>query len=348
MRYRGLHALQYAKEKMGVDSSFYAPDRSILGVVKFFQVWLSALFFRKSTDIVIIQKVTSTGLYAFLLKVLVYLRPNHTVYDIDDAEYVRKPVSSLHYFLKNCKKVTVGSEALREYCLEFNTHVVVQTSPVVEHAQRKRGKNDVFTLGWVGDFGCNETSEAYSHKTSLYTLLFPAVLQLDFPLVLQLYGITSEDEIQAVYDLFRGNENVMVKIAEELDWKEDVWLYEAIKQFDVGVSPMVQHPFNEAKSAFKAKQYLSCGVPVLASPVGENKNFVSQELNGSWCCNADEFAQEITRFYEMDFAQYAQWIERCSHGRSSYGMAQFCKEMMEMNVSNVAEHAHPEYVLVND
>ena len=37
---------------------------------------------------------------------------------------------------------------------------------------------------------------------------------------------------------------------------------------------MLNHPFNQAKSAFKAKQYLSCGIPVIASDVGENRKFV--------------------------------------------------------------------------
>jgi glycosyltransferase involved in cell wall biosynthesis len=43
---------------------------------------------------------------------------------------------------------------------------------------------------------------------------------------------------------------------------------EDLRSFDVAVYPIVADPWAEGKSGFKAIQYLSCGIPYVASPVG--------------------------------------------------------------------------------
>jgi glycosyltransferase involved in cell wall biosynthesis len=45
-------------------------------------------------------------------------------------------------------------------------------------------------------------------------------------------------------------------------------LCDTIAQFDVGIAPLTDHPFNRARSNVKLKEYASLGVPWLASPVG--------------------------------------------------------------------------------
>ena len=54
--------------------------------------------------------------------------------------------------------------------------------------------------------------------------------------------------------IFEGKINFELVIPKDLKWEVDDWLYNDISKFDIGVSPMVKHPFNEAKSAFKAKE----------------------------------------------------------------------------------------------
>jgi glycosyltransferase involved in cell wall biosynthesis len=50
-----------------------------------------------------------------------------------------------------------------------------------------------------------------------------------------------------------------------------------INQFHVGVMPLPDSPWAEGKCAFKLIQYMACGVPVIASPVGANKDVVTRE-----------------------------------------------------------------------
>lgn len=45
-------------------------------------------------------------------------------------------------------------------------------------------------------------------------------------------------------------------------------LREHTRRFDVGIAPLIDIPFNRARSDIKLKEYAACGVPWLASPVG--------------------------------------------------------------------------------
>jgi glycosyltransferase involved in cell wall biosynthesis len=62
----------------------------------------------------------------------------------------------------------------------------------------------------------------------------------------------------------------------EIPWREDREV-EHLNQFDVGVMPLPDDDWARGKCAFKLIQYMACGVPVIASPVGANIDVVSQE-----------------------------------------------------------------------
>ncbi len=53
-----------------------------------------------------------------------------------------------------------------------------------------------------------------------------------------------------------------------------------IQSMDIGVMPLSDTPWSRGKCGYKLIQYMACGLPVVASPVGENCQIVEHGVNG--------------------------------------------------------------------
>ena len=53
-----------------------------------------------------------------------------------------------------------------------------------------------------------------------------------------------------------------------------------IQASDIGVMPLFDTPWEQGKCGYKLIQYMACGLPVVASPVGANKDIVHHGFNG--------------------------------------------------------------------
>ncbi|WNJ17639.1 glycosyltransferase [Pontibacter sp. G13] len=328
-RYRGLKPLEHASKQFGITYHFITPDRSLKGVLSFLRVFLSVLLFRKKNSLIAVQKVCSNGLYAKALKFLISVRNQNTLYDIDDAEYLRQGVDSLHFFLEKCESIQVGSKALQDYCLAFNQNVRIATSPVHDHGIVKKQKNPTIHIGWVGDFGNGQdVSKSFSHKKSLYDLYFPFIKQISFPIKLFIIGVKNQADIPEIRSYFKSHPNIELIIPQDLDWTNDDWLFDIIKKFDIGISPLVPHPFNEAKSAFKAKQYLSCGVPTIASDVGENQHFISDGRNGFLCDTSDEFLKAVNQIANANPTEYQSLMTHSIESTVQFSLSEYCSILL--------------------
>ena len=286
VRYRAKFPLQQLKHNHGITFSIVYPGYDFQNLSNFILTFFSALLFRKSNSIIVFQKIYTKGIYSSALKVLLFFRPQHTLYDIDDAEHTRRCAKTIHYFMKKCSACSAGSKSLVDYIKQFNQNVFLLTSPIINHGLTKTSLEKTMTVGWVGYYG--------AHRQSLTELFFPALYDIDFPIKLKLLGVANEIEEQEIKSYFKNNKNITVETPLGLDWLNEHSIYETIATFDIGVSPLMNNEFNRGKSAFKLKQCLSCGVPVLASSVGENKTFLQDGVNGYLCDTPSDYFQKLT------------------------------------------------------
>jgi len=80
---------------------------------------------------------------------------------------------------------------------------------------------------------------------------------------------------------------------EQWEWKAETEARD-IACFDVGIMPLVDAPFERGKCGYKLIQYMACGVPVIASPVGVNIEIVQHGENGFLADGDDEWARALT------------------------------------------------------
>ena len=62
-------------------------------------------------------------------------------------------------------------------------------------------------------------------------------------------------------------------------WSESTEVAD-ICDFDVGIMPLPDEPWERGKCGYKLIQYMACARPVVASPVGVNSQIVEQGTNG--------------------------------------------------------------------
>jgi len=71
-----------------------------------------------------------------------------------------------------------------------------------------------------------------------------------------------------------------------------------IADCDIGIMPLHNTPWEQGKCAYKLIQYMACSLPVVASPVGVNKDIVDQSVNGFLAQDLSDWELHLTTLLE--------------------------------------------------
>jgi hypothetical protein len=63
--------------------------------------------------------------------------------------------------------------------------------------------------------------------------------------------------------------------------------------FDIGIMPLLDKPFEHGKCGYKLVQYMACGLPMVASPVGVNRQIVEHGVNGFLAETHEQWEQAL-------------------------------------------------------
>lgn len=83
----------------------------------------------------------------------------------------------------------------------------------------------------------------------------------------------------------------------------------------LGIMPLKDELYNYGKGAFKLIQYMSVGLPVIASSVGYNKEVVKSDFGVFDDFNISGFASDINRWEMMSKAAYNEYKDKYSYER---------------------------------
>ncbi len=185
-------------------------------------------------------------------------------YDQHRSAVVRKVLGGKHCALmRNAALVVAGNDYLASYARETGA-ANVEILPTVVDLQR-------YPLGGV-------------RSTSIFTKI---------PCVGWIGQRATADFLRPLVPLFerfckegKGRFTAIGIDAKQLGlpmasvpWSEDTEVA-SLQALDVGIMPLLDGPFERGKCGYKLIQYMACGLPVVASPVGANRQIVEHGVNG--------------------------------------------------------------------
>lgn len=193
------------------------------------------------------------------------------VVDYDDATFhtynsspkpvVRKLLAGkLEPLLRSASACCCGNAYLRDYAARFCPDsiilpTVVDTSRYVP-ADRSAGP---VVVGWIG------SPSTWRNVRPLLPLLKSLVAEKG----IRVRAVGAGRAAEA--DRFDGLELV--------EWSEESEIAE-VQGMDIGIMPLIDAPFERGKCGYKLIQYMACGIPTVASPVGVNATIVEPGRNG--------------------------------------------------------------------
>lgn len=256
---------------------------SKLDIIRAFLRRVGAIVRARKYDLVVVEYELLPYFPAIFERLFGWLGVRYVV-DYDDALFHqydrhRNPLvrsllgGKIATVMKHADAVVAGNEYLADYARRAAASRVEVIPTVIDLERYPPGltkQDGPFTIGWIG-----QPSTARYLKT-----IAPALVEAcrDGAARLRLIG-SGPVELPGVD-------------VELLPWsgESEVAL---MHTFDVGIMPLPDEPWARGKCGFKLIQYMACGLPVIASPVGVNSEIVEEGKSGFLASSPDEWQQAL-------------------------------------------------------
>ncbi len=168
-----------------------------------------------------------------------------------------------------------GNDYLCNYAKKYNSNVVfipTCVDAVNHHVGVKNQHTEKIVIGWTG-----------SHSTMIFLNSILEVLQ----------RITKDFNTETII-ISNKPPQFHLDNLRFIPWNKSSEVNDLL-QINIGIMPLKDDPWCEGKCGFKLIQYLSLGIPALASPIGVNKGMIEQNINGLLCSTEEEWYNGLAK-----------------------------------------------------
>jgi len=265
----------------------YYPLSYVISLYK--NIW--AIIIASKFDIVFINE----PIISLSLEKLLKLANKNIIFQFSDAVFLNNQKGGTFFerlrsrsLFKYWRRIA----AVAKYCLVDNDYNKVAVLKFCQNVDKiagpidtekyfirneKKEKNDV-VIGWIG-----------TPFTTKYLYRVEDILgevSKKYNIVLRLIGAKKDFKIERVD-------------CELIPWSLDTevaWL----STFNIGIMPLTDDAWTRGKAGYKLLQYMSMGIPAVASSVGFNKEIVKDGVNGFLATTKEEWVKKLSLLIENE------------------------------------------------
>jgi len=204
------------------------------------------------------------------------------IFDVDDAIWLRLKFTS-GFAKKIAQKtdgVICGNNWIADHFAECNipTWVVPTGIDTKRWQPGQKIEKEFFYLGWMGTSG--NYKYLYEIEKPLYSFL----------------NKYKKIKLLVVADKKPTFSRLKRTHFDFIPWAKDIEV-PAMQKMDIGLMPLSNSDWERGKCAFKMLLYMSTGIPVVASPVGMNKEVLNKGSIGFGPISKDEWTDAFNTLY---------------------------------------------------
>jgi len=238
----------------------------------------------------------------------IFLKRRKYILNFDDnvwEKYRGKIFLSGKYdvLVRNAAGIIIANDFLYEKVSKLNDNVIkIPTVVDLDLYRIKTNKFDKFTLVWIG------TPVTYMYLEKYSDTLRQLAKKYNFELLVIARKSLEKRRIEGVNMRFEN-------------WSQESEI-ELLLKSHVGIMPLTNDEFSKGKSAFKLIQYSAAGLPVIASPVGENINVVDDGKTGFLADSPDEWLQALSKLID-DKKLYSRMAKNSRKASENYSIQKY-------------------------
>ena len=272
-----------------LENLYQGKKQNSFKIVTYYLSRVFLLFTIAEYDIIVIEKELFPYFFSWFERLLKLLGVKYIVdfddaifhnYDLNKNRFVRFLFKNkINAVMKNSECVVAGNSYLYTKAIHSNAKKVVIIPTVIDtknYNVKTNYQSDKIIIGWIG------SPSTFKYVKSL----FPLFVELTEKYNCKIHIVGAKEEKE------RWSKNI-----EYIEWTE-VTEIENIKTFDIGIMPLDYSPWELGKCSYKLIQYMGCGIPVVASPVGMNKEVVEDGINGYLAKNDIEWKEQLVKLIQ--------------------------------------------------